>query len=117
MVATRRTTSLGRIVYDRKRHFFTDKDLIRIFKARLNEMEELNVQELADWWTSIAILQFDLVTAILVKFYTASIQEILVDMLWKVIRGYFGSAAGYVQDIAKLIVRELWNYFVGDDKD
>jgi len=78
-------------------------------------MEELNVQELADWWVSIAILQFDLVSAILIKFYTSAIQEILMDILWKVIKGYFGLASIYITDVAKQITRLLWNQFVGED--
>lgn len=57
------TTILGRVVYDRPKHGFTDKDILRILKARMDD----EIDDLPAYFAALAAAELRLLFAVAKK--------------------------------------------------
>jgi hypothetical protein len=114
-LARERVTRRGRVVYDRKRHFFDDRDLYRVTRSMLVRAGEDRAPGEPDiepgaFFASIILT---LIRGILEWFeHTGKIRDFLLGFLWELLPGILRFALKY-QDIYVKLLRALW-IWIGD---
>lgn len=110
------TTNLGRVVYDRQIHFFTDKDVVRIFKSRFSELHDLSFSSRIEWLLNIYRLEFDLFLAFLGNLSNSDLGKLVrktfrgtFDFLWPIARRVYDSVLNFITD--------TFNEWFGPDVD
>ena len=114
-LARERRTTLGRVVYDRPRHLFGDRDLYRITRALLlrsgdeSRSDDYDL-ELGAYFGTILLT---LIRAVLEYFeHTKPIRKFLLGLVFKLIPGILKWASKF-DDVYLRLMKALW-IWVGD---
>jgi len=75
-------TAKGRVVYDRKVHPFSDKDLIRVFRAVIDRDE---IDGYLDWLVDLVVLLFKILVETLFRLYKETFPAIVAEFLIRVL--------------------------------
>jgi hypothetical protein len=90
------TTRYGRVVYERSKHTFTDKDLFRIFRALIS-----NSPDPVQYTLQVIRLELDLSAGIAVGSVDRLARELWY-MVWDWIRTHAGSLLDEIRDLLSL---------------
>lgn len=96
-----RQTVLGRVVYDRPTHHFSDKDLVRIFRVRLQD----EIDDPAAWLATLLLALLRLSIDMVIRTHPArGFFRAFLDVFF---HGLVGLAVRYIDDAYELLA-SLW---------
>lgn len=101
------TTILGRVVWNRAKHEFSDKDVYRIVRALTKQEDEINIGP----WLGTLILELVRMMMTYIK-ETAKIKEFLLGLIFKFLPEFLKILISYEDEYWKFL-KALW-IWIGD---